>query len=251
MENQLIEERNRLDAMAETYFSAKAQGPDRLQKLYCLEKIIPHVLGPDVLEMSYNDGLWTDALLAAGHTVTIVEGARNLIDHARRRYADNPRVTCVHSLFEEFTPKQHFDDVLMPFILEHVIDPVALLTKARDWTAPDGLMHVLVPNKTSMHRRIGLLMGLMPDLDYLDTTDIAVGHRRHYSLENFQTVLDKAGLQTLSMQGVFLKPVHSGAMMDWPEKRLEAFNVLAGELPPQWSAFLCARCNSPIRHIGQ
>lgn len=244
MENHLIEERERLDSMAETYFSAKAQGPDRLQKIFCLKKTVPNVLGPEVLELSYNDGLWTDALLEAGHSVTIVEGARGLIEHARRRYAGNPRVHCVHSLFEEFSPERHFDDVLLPFILEHVTDPADVLAKARDWIAPGGRLHVLVPNKTSMHRKIGLCMGLMPDLEYLDSTDIAVGHRRHYSLEDFQTTLDAAGLVTVSIQGIFLKPVNSAVMMDWPEKRLEAFDAIATELPPQWSAFLYALCKN-------
>lgn len=242
MKNQLLEEKQRLDGMSETYFSAKAQGPDRLQKLYCLRKTMPHVLGPNVLELSYNDGLWTDALLDAGHTVTVVEGARDLIDHARKRYAGNSRVRCVHSLFEEFAPERPFDDLLMPFILEHVIDPDAFLARAVEWTAPGGRLHVLVPNKTSLHRRVGLLMGLIPDMEYLDTTDIAVGHRRHYSQESLQAALDKARLKTVSLQGIFLKPLHSGAMMDWPEGRLEAFDTLAEELPAEWSAYLYARC---------
>jgi len=234
------DEKVRLDECAPVFYSAKAQTVDRLQKIFCLEHVLPETRGPRVLELSYNDGLWTDAMLEQGYGVTVVEGAELLINHAQNRYAGNADVTCVHSLFEEFDTDEVFDDVLMPYILEHVIAPSDLLKRARKWVKPGGNFHILVPNAGSLHRRIGVAMGLIPDLDYLDTTDLEVGHRRQYTPDMLSADIDGAGLNIEFCKGVFVKPLNSALLMDWPEERLRGFNALSEELP-DYCAFLYAK----------
>lgn len=53
-----------------------------------------------------------------------------------------------------------------------------------------------------LRRGVGPHTGLIPDLDYLDATELAAGHRLHYTVETFREELPQAGLNILSLVGV-------------------------------------------------
>ena len=65
----------------------------------------------------------------------------------------------------------------MTYILEHVEKPVALLSRAATWLAPGGRLLVDVPNGLSLHRMVGVKMGLLKEPCELNQRDLDLGHR--------------------------------------------------------------------------
>lgn len=184
-----------------------------------------------VLELGVGEGIITQALVADGRTVTVVEGARVLYEEIRERFRG--RLDAVHALFEEFAPCGTFDAVVASHVLEHVDDPVALLKRMRAWLSRDGRLIVVVPNKESLHRRLAVIMGLQPALDTLSPRDHLVGHRRVYSHATLARDLNDAGFQVTEATGFFLKPLANSMMLGYAPELLAAMNEIAAELPKE------------------
>lgn len=235
----LEKEREFVNRIGPEYFTHKAMTIDRKQILMMVRRGLPYCRGPKVLEMSYNDRGWTDALLEKGFDLTVIEGAAYNVEYARAKYGD--RLNIIHTLFEEFEPAERFDTIVMSCIIEHVIDPGLVLGRAASWLSDDGVIVLLVPNKLSLHRRVGLRCGLLESMEQLSEQDLAVGHRRLYTVESLTEEIAKAGLQTPDIEGIFLKPLSSSQMMDWPDSLLNAFDEMALELR-DYAAYLFAPC---------
>ena len=232
-------ERALVNRIGPEYFSHKAMTIDRKQILMMVRRGLPHCRGPKVLEMSYNDRGWTDALLDRGFDLTVIEGARYNVEYARAKYGD--RLDIIEVLFEEFETADRYNSIIMSCIIEHVADPGLVLRRAASWLADDGVIILVVPNRLSLHRRVGLRCGLLTSMDELSEQDLSVGHRRLYTVESLAQEIEAAGLCTPSIDGIFLKPLSSSQMMDWPDSLLNAFDEMAGELR-DYSAYLFAAC---------
>jgi SAM-dependent methyltransferase len=232
-------ERAFVDRIGPEYFTQKAMTIDRKQILMMVKRGLPYCRGPKVLEMSYNDRGWTDALLERGFDLTVIEGARYNVDYARAKYGD--RLNIIHTLFEEFETTERFDTIVMSCIIEHVLDPALVLRRAASWLADEGVIILVVPNKLSLHRRVGLRCGLLQSVEELSDQDRAVGHRRLYTVQTLADEIAQAGLVTRDIEGIFLKPLSSSQMMDWSDSLLNAFDEMALELR-DYAAYLFAAC---------
>jgi SAM-dependent methyltransferase len=232
-------ERKLVESIGPEYFTEKAMTIDRKQILMMVRRGLPYCRGPKVLEMSYNDRGWTDALLERGFDLTVIEGAKYNVDYARAKFGD--RLNIIHTLFEEYEPVERFNTIIMSCIIEHVLDPALVLRRAASWLTDDGVIVLVVPNKLSLHRRVGLRCGLLESMEQLSEQDLAVGHRRLYTVPSLTEEIAGAGLQTPGIEGIFLKPLSSGQMMDWPDSLLNAFDDMALELR-DYAAYLFAAC---------
>jgi SAM-dependent methyltransferase len=235
----LAAERERVNRIGPEYFTEKAMTIDRKQILMMVRRGLPYCRGPKVLEMSYNDRGWTDALLDRGFDLTVVEGARFNVDYARAKYGD--RLHIVEALFEEFEPVDRYDSIVMSCIIEHVIDPALVLRRAASWLNGSGVIILVVPNKLSLHRRVGFHCGLLRSMEELSEQDLSVGHRRLYTVESLVKEIADAGLRTPNVEGIFLKPLSSAQMIDWPDSLLNAYEAMSHELR-DYSAYLFAPC---------
>ena len=232
-------ERARVNEIGPEFFTHKAMTIDRKQILMMVKRGLPYCRGPKVLEMSYNDRGWTDALLDRGFDLTVIEGARYNVEYARAKYGD--RLKIIEVLFEEFETTERYDSIIMSCIIEHVIDPGLVLRRAAGWLNDEGVIVLVVPNKLSLHRRVGLRCGMLQSMEQLSEQDLAVGHRRLYTVDSLAEEIASAGLYTPQIEGIFLKPLSSAQMMDWPDTLLNAFDQMAGELR-DYAAYLFAPC---------
>jgi len=181
-----------------------------------------------VLELGYGDGLVTAALAKAGCTLTLVEGAKILVDRARMKH---PEVECIHSLFEEFHAPPSYDLVLASHVLEHVDDPQAILSLMSSWLNETGRIIAVVPNRNSLHRQLAVVMGLQPTPDSLSKRDHLVGHQRVYSLQTLEQDIVSAGLSVIDSCGFFLKVLPNSMMLDYSRELLWGLNAISAYLP--------------------
>lgn len=160
--------------------------------------------GATCLELGSSDGQGTEFLLKHFDEVTAVDGSRAAIDDLDRRLR-NPRLQAVCSLFEDLDLNQRFDTVVLAHILEHVERPREVLGIAARYLNTDGVLIVDVPNALSLHRQMGVLMGLLETETALNEADRSIGHRRVYTPESFKEEVVSAGFQIQEFGGLFLK----------------------------------------------
>lgn len=220
-----------VDAATGHYYHGPIQaGIDNRIKRLLIERCVPHVQGPRVLDLGYIDGTWTDALLAQGHVVDIVEGASAHVADARRRYAGRTDVEVFHSLFETFEPDKLYDSVVAGDMLSCVDDPVGLLRRASGWLRPDGVLVATVPNCRSLHRRVGSLMGIEATPEQINDQYRAVGNRWSYDRYLLRQHLLAAALDIVTLRGCLLKPLPSDQIKGWDDTLLRAFLDVGDEL---------------------
>jgi len=234
-------EMEKLDRISQEY---REPDPGRRvdQKLISLlvGQTIPWMKGPEVLEMGSGDDQWTNRLIEHfGHS-HLVDGSRILIEAAKKKYG--ARLTTYHSLFEELQPGKLFDTVLASLILEHVENPVKVLTTAAEWLKPKGHLIVIVPNALSLHRRLAVAMGLQNAADELGDSDIRLGHRWVFTIERIEADLAEAGLEIIRKSGWLTKPLPQAMMADFSDTLIEGLMKLGDELPREYSCFLAFDC---------
>lgn len=186
-----------------------------------------------ILELGYGDGLVTAALAQSGCKMTLIEGAKTLVDIASNKH---PNINCIETLFEDFVPENRFDVILSSHVLEHVDNPQALLKLMATWLTDTGKIVVVVPNRNSLHRQLAVVMGLQPTLDTLSNRDLLVGHQRVYSLKILEDHIRQSNLHPINSMGFFLKILPNSMMLDYSHELLVGLNVISNSLPPDMMA---------------
>lgn len=174
----------------------------------CLE----HARGNSLLDLACGDGLMTAMFSQRFDRVVGVDASSKHIDEARKRV---PSAQFHDSLIEDFQSDEKFDTVLLLDILEHVVDPVAVLRKAASFLSQGGVLIAHVPNANAINRRLAVLMGTLTSCHELSPFDLQIaGHRRSYELHTLVADLQAAGLKVGDTGGIFYKMM-STAQIDW------------------------------------
>jgi 2-polyprenyl-3-methyl-5-hydroxy-6-metoxy-1,4-benzoquinol methylase len=234
-------ETERLEHVAD-WFSAYEGFNGRLVR-YSFEALRPHFRGARCLELGSADGQMTEMLLDIFDEVTSVDGSPTYVQQVGERIGDRRGFRIEQSLFEEYSTEQRFDTVVATHILEHVDDPVDVIRRALDWTAPDGRLVVAVPNALSIHRLVAVEMGLLADPHELNERDRRLGHRRVYDPDGLRGDLEQAGWTVELSGGVFLKVLTNAQIEEWFTPEMEQGFYRLGERFPQNSAEIYAVCS--------
>ncbi|HMN67506.1 MAG TPA: methyltransferase domain-containing protein [Bdellovibrionales bacterium] len=125
-------------------------------------------------------------------------------------------------------------------VLEHVQKPVDFVKKIARHLLPGGTLLATVPNAASLHRRLGVDMGMLGELHELSAQDHKVGHCRYYDFASFRGDIESGGLKVSKMEGLVLKPFPNSKMDELTEPFCDAlFNV--GRTLPEWGAEIFVR----------
>lgn len=177
-----------------------------------VESCIENIRGNSLLDLACGDGLMTGMFAQKVSRVVGVDANSKILAEARKR---QPEIEFHESLVEDLDLNEKFDTVTMLDLLEHVVDPIALLKKAASFLNNDGVLIVHVPNAQAINRRLAVLMGTLENCEELSPFDINVaGHRRSYSLTSLKADIAAAGLKCESTGGIFYKML-STPQMDW------------------------------------
>jgi len=221
--------RRRLDEIATGY---DPSNPD-IEFDYYLKRlqaaaVRPRLRGRQILELGCATGELSSLLSPASDGYHVVEGSRRNIEAARARV---PMATFVHTLWEDFEPERTFTDIVACNALEHVGDPVQLLERARAWLEPGGRIHAVVPNGMSLHRLVGVEMGMLKDPLEISEGDRAQGHVRNYTIDSLHDDIQLGGFEVAHWQGIFLKLVPNRQMLGWDWDLIQAIDRVAHVVP--------------------
>jgi 2-polyprenyl-3-methyl-5-hydroxy-6-metoxy-1,4-benzoquinol methylase len=223
------QEQERIDQTSNWYLSEQLDFDVQMIR-FRYRSIRPHLVGLRGCELGPAEGQMTRFLLDDFESLTIVDAAADLL----HEIPSHSKLTKVHSLFEDYAPETEFDTIVMEHILEHVEFPVELLKSAARWLATDQRSRVLVgvPNANSFHRLAAVKMGMLQTPNELNPRDIALGHRRVYSLDELCSDVEAAGLRTVSTGGVYMKPLaNSQIQQHWTDEMIEAFYEMGKDFP--------------------
>lgn len=187
--------------------------------------------GDSCLEFGCADGEGTKLLLKHFKRIVCVDGSKKLIERASKEIKIK-KVTFIHSFFENVEINRKFDVILLTHVLEHVDDPLAVLRSAKRFLKKESIMIVDVPNALSIHRQVGVLMGMIQTEYSLHHGDLSIGHQRIYDTNLLKNDIMKAGLRVVHEGGLFIKPF-SNAQMEklLTKKGIDAFNEVGKRYP--------------------
>jgi 2-polyprenyl-3-methyl-5-hydroxy-6-metoxy-1,4-benzoquinol methylase len=189
-----------------------------------------HMVGDSILELGPAEGVMTELLAATGKKLTLVEGSALFCESLRSRFPD---ANTVNALFEEFQSSELFDNIILGHVLEHVEDPIDILSRAGRWLRPTtGRLFAAVPNARSLHRQAAVIMDILREEDALNEMDFHHGHRRVFNPETFRNAFNRAGLKIEIFGGYWMKPVSNAQIeASWTAEMVEAFMVLGERYP--------------------
>jgi 2-polyprenyl-3-methyl-5-hydroxy-6-metoxy-1,4-benzoquinol methylase len=164
-----------------------------------------------LLELGLGHGFTVEKFAPHFARHVVVDGSPAVIRDFREK-VPNCRAEIVAAMFEEYRTSDPFDVILMGFILEHVDDPMVILRRYREFLAPHGRMFLAVPNANALNRRLGNLAGMLDDVYALSPNDLALGHKRYYTVESLREQIDRAGYRLIGLEGIYLKPLTSGQL---------------------------------------
>lgn len=190
---------------------------------YRYRRLAEFFQGDSVLELGCADGQGLDILLQKFSRVVAVDGSKRLLNRLKRT-VQSPKLTLVHSYFEKLSLNETFDTVLMGHILEHVDDPQTVIRQAIKHLKPNGILIADVPNGNSIHRHVGVAMGLLQSVTDLNDADRSIGHQRVYMPETFRSEFTHLNLDMVTSGGFFIKPLANYQLETClDEKQLGAF----------------------------
>ena len=184
--------------------------------------------GETGLELGPASGYMTESLVNDFPILHLIEASKTLID----QIPEYPNVTKHCSMFEDFKSDIKFDTIIMSHVLEHIENPLEVLTKIKDWLKDDGVFIISVPNAKSLHRMAAVKMGLLQSEYTLNERDHSLGHYRVYDLNSLSKDVTAIGLKITHTGGSFLKPLSNGQIEQyWTNEMVEGFFELGKEFP--------------------
>ena len=244
------EQRAAIAAAGTRYYYTPAQEFDDRNKKMVIAEMVPHIRPGRILELGYTNTVWTGALLPHATRVDVIEAAPNHVARAREDFGADTRVRIFDSLFEDFTPDEPYDTVLMSGVIKHVPNHVDFVRRAKSWLKPDGVVIAATPNSRSFHRRLGTYMGLELRPDAANSRDIEVMNLRMYDRFSWRALFVEAGYDVVLLRGIFLKILSTDQMMLLEERYdinriMEGLRQLAEELQDYaWYLLLVARAQA-------
>ncbi len=238
-------ERARLDDVAGWYRgTAGFEGKLNTASAKLVATAVP---GRRVLEIGPGEGLVLLELAKHYEEVVAVEGAA---EYARLlEELIPPNVKLFECIIEEFETDREFDVVVLSHVLEHVEDAVGLLRQCLRLISDTGRVLIAVPNAGSIHRHVGMAMGILPTLSTLSENDHHIGHRRVYDALTLRRHIEGAGLEVDELRGHFLKPLSNRQVEDFSPEVQNAFASLGPGIPVEVAHELFAICKRPAVQV--
>jgi 2-polyprenyl-3-methyl-5-hydroxy-6-metoxy-1,4-benzoquinol methylase len=180
---------------------------DRDIRHYMIRAMEPFLVPGRALEMGCAYGEFTEILSQHYDDLTVIDAAEEFLDHTRNRLGNKAQY--ILSLFETYEPKEEekYDAIFIMHTLEHLIDPVDTMRRAKSWLTPKGRLYLVVPNANAASRQLAVKMGLLSHNWALTEKDHKHGHRIYYSFDTFERDAREAGLDIVHRGGIFFKPL--------------------------------------------
>ena len=208
-----------------------------------------YFVGDTFLELGCATGESTLSLLKFASTIDVVEGSKINIDVTKKKLDLLPKhntiVNFYKNFWEEFDYKDdYYTDILLFCGLEHLDNPGLVLKRLYGALKPGGRLHIVVPNAHSLHRKIGVSMGLLKEIHELNERDKMMGHKQVFDISTLIEIVRSNKFNVLDWRRVMLKVLSNIQMQklyrDNPSL-IQAFFEVGRDIPDKCAElYLCA-----------
>ena len=173
----------------------------------------------NVLNIGIGYGVWDRFLNSYCTGSTSIDLNRDLVNWSHEL---NPLVNhiCIDAF--DYRPEKPHTAIICSHLLEHLEDPVSFLNLVHSWLSNDGRLVVVVPNANSIHRKLGVHMGLLKCVSELNDGDLLLGHKRVYSSDLLMEHISKSPLKLVSMRTITMKAISNAQFSSFPPEYLDA-----------------------------
>jgi 2-polyprenyl-3-methyl-5-hydroxy-6-metoxy-1,4-benzoquinol methylase len=197
------------------------------------QRILRHAENANsILELGLGHGFTTSIFSNHFSRHLVLDASSAVIENFRKRFPDC-YVEIVETYFEDFVSNEKFDLIVLGFILEHVDNPIEIMSYYKQFLSPKGKMFVTVPNAEVLNRRLGHLAGILEDMQQLSGHDRMCGHKRYYTVKSLTEEIRMAGYEIERMEGIYLKPFTTLQMisLNFDQKIIDALCKVGVDYP--------------------
>jgi len=171
---------------------------------YMIESFKYHFVNGNCLELGSSKGDFTKRLTPYFNDITCVEASDEAIAIAKQKLGND--ITYVNSLFENVQLPKKYDNIILTHVLEHIDDPVGLLSRIKnEWLSGNGKLFLVCPNANAPSRQIAVKMGLITHNSAITPAEAEHGHRITYTLDTLERDAKDGGLNVIYRSGIFFK----------------------------------------------
>jgi len=177
------------------YFNTTYQNKKKLDKRFNLVKNLPinksdnknRVIrinkffkkkGLKVLDIGSGIGVFLYEMKKMGWKVSGIESDKQFVDYSNKKHKLN--IYC-KDLFK-FNSKKKFDLITLNKVLEHVKNPIEMLTKCKDFLKKDGLIHIELPSIKSKNNG-------------KNSEEFCIEHHQVFSSQSLKYLINESGMK--------------------------------------------------------
>lgn len=192
------------------------------------ETIQPFFRGQSLLEIGPADGAMTEFLVKHFSRVVLLEPSKRYVNILKSRF---PHAVVMQQFVESFVPTATYDTIIMAHVLEHIENPVSALVNLKKAMHQSSRLIIIVPNADSVHRHLGVAMGLLPQRTALNAYDKQLGHKRVYTRALLTKHIHDSGLEITHSGGILIKPLSNDQMKSWNSTIVHGLFIIGRKLP--------------------
>ena len=172
------------------------------------EKILNYTNGSTCLEVGCGEGQIAKYLAQRFEQVEVVDIDGSLLQYVPK----SKNVLPICSSIEDFNPGKTYDMVVCTNVLEHVNNPIEVLSHMKSFGNENTIYFFSVPNALSINRIVGVDIGMLDYPEQLGPHDIEAGHKRFYNLRTLTKHITSSGFNIIERGSMVYKPLPNEIM---------------------------------------
>jgi len=184
-------------------------GADKIRIDFILNNIPDKKL--KILDIGCWDGSYAKRYFKNTNIVYGVESSKTSANRAKQK---GIIVKQGNYMEKSFFNNMQFDIVVAGEIIEHVFDTDLFLKKVSNNLKDNGILIITTPNVASQPRRILLLLGINPILEYRNIDKVTAGHIRYFTFSNLHSLLKEHNFKILKSNSDILNFNNNGTLYD-------------------------------------
>jgi SAM-dependent methyltransferase len=171
----------------------------------------------------------------------VIEPIQEFLNIAKKDLSDRDNLDFFLGTFEDFINSEKsvtFDTIIISSLLHELTDPSLFLTQLKNIMTPDSKVFFIVSNRFSVHRILGVHLGIQKNL--MEKTDTQISMQQYsgsFSPNELSAILKDNGFEVIRMRSFFIKPLPHSVMQDLLDNQiidpefLEALDDISDFLP--------------------
>jgi trans-aconitate methyltransferase len=150
--------------------------------------------------------------------VVLIEPASTLYEYNKDRFFNCSNVTVLKKTIMNFTqnPKPvAFDLIVMNGVVHELDNPRVELSKLMQVLEPHGNIVISVPNNQSVHRLMGVALGILPLPESRTNMENILQQNHNFSPRTLTDLIVDLGLSVELLETSFVKPNTHSKMQEW------------------------------------